>query len=80
MLKSRAPRSSGVISSPSDHKVLAVRGDSCAAIGWAFSIVPPFSRYAVIPVARNVGLQKTQNNISMHFLFNQGSNNGSNNI
>jgi hypothetical protein len=32
----------------------AVRGDSCAAITWAFSIAPPFSRYAVIPVARNV--------------------------
>jgi hypothetical protein len=34
-----------------------VRGDSCAAIACAFSIVPPFSRYAVIPVARNVWQQ-----------------------
>jgi hypothetical protein len=30
-----------------------VRGDSCAAIDCDFSIVPPFSKYAVMPVALN---------------------------
>ena len=36
---------------------MVVRRDSWAAIAWAFSIVPPFSRYAVMPVARNVWQQ-----------------------
>ena len=31
-----------------------VFGDPCPAICWACSRVPPFDRYAVIPVARNV--------------------------
>src|ERR1700730_6011053 len=46
--------SSSVISSPVRSYSFVVRGDSCAAMSCAFSIVPPFSRYAVIPVARNV--------------------------
>ena len=34
-----------------------MRGDSCDAIAWAFSIVPPFSKYAVMPVVRKVWQQ-----------------------
>ena len=34
-----------------------VLGDACPAICWACSRVPPFDRYAVTPVARNVWQQ-----------------------
>ena len=44
--------SSNVTSSPARSYSFVVRGDSWAAMRWAFSIVPPLSRYAVIPVAR----------------------------
>jgi hypothetical protein len=46
--------SSSVISSLVRSYSFVVRGDSCAAMVWAFSMVPPFSRQAVMPVARNV--------------------------
>src|SRR5205807_1106112 len=36
--------------SPRTTKLYDRTGDSWAAIAWAFSIVPPFSRYAVMPV------------------------------
>ena len=41
---------------------MVVRGDSCAAIAWVFSMVPPFSKYAVMPVARKVWLQVVSGN------------------
>jgi hypothetical protein len=37
---------------------LVVRGEAWAAICWAFSSVPPFSNYAVMPVARDAAISK----------------------
>ena len=47
-----------IVSAPSPiDQSFVVFGDACPAICWACSSVPPFARYAVIPVARNVWQQ-----------------------
>ena len=46
-----------IVSAPSRSQSFVVFGDACPAICWACSSVPPFARYAVIPVARNVWQQ-----------------------
>src|ERR1051325_12147381 len=53
-----------------------VRGDSWAAMAWAFSMVPPFSRQAVMPVGDLSSRRRGATNLTQ-VIFSIGSSCGS---